>query len=181
MLIDGVSLKYPVVCVIDGFNKPVAYTKDGHNPEQPDGSLDLVMASDFFGFEINEPCVLLSANGQLLEATFGKCVEDYAKQGNLFKNIDGAKSERNYRWAKRRLNAKMRLLEGKHKNNWESEAQRKHYFCYNHLYKSIDREVSCISQGLSSWRYSNKETIDWVIANMAQDIKTILEVEDETV
>ncbi len=171
----------PIIMVIDGESYSV--NKDGrvYNDPYTESSLDLFMAEEeFYGFKEGEDVYILEENWHIGRYLFNNTHSEYIKsrilQGNVFKTREEAEKEAEYRAAKFRLNAKMRELEGDWKADWYDYAQNKYWFCYSSS-NYIEKGAFAIVKVLEDWRYSNKETIKWVIENMAEDIKTVLRVE----
>jgi len=176
------NINYPLAGVIEGIDDDIStFTTSGKFSVYNNDYRDLFMAEEgFYGFKEGENVYILEGNGHIGCYLFNNIHSEYIKshifQGNAFKTREEAEKEHNYIAAKFRLNSKMRELEWSWKANWNDASQNKCCFYYSYRDSSILFDDIAMIKFLDDWRYSNKETIKWVIENMQDDIKTVLGV-----
>jgi len=172
--------RYCLACLIED-DDIETFTKEGEYFKGKTNILDLFMEEEvFYGFKYGDPFWVLRTSGGIRKLTFiaeNKNYHNHIEQGNAFKTKEEAEKEREYRQAKFRLNAKMRELEGDWKADWDNYSQNKYCFYCNTRDNSVNSDAFAMAKMLEDWRFSNKETIEWAIENMQDDIKTILGVE----
>ncbi len=173
--------EYPLAGVLEHDNDVLMFTKEGVFPKYfRENHFDLFMAEkDFCGFIDGNECYKLHSNGSICRDIYDindKLTNTKIQQGNVFKTKLEAEKEVSYRAAKFRLNTKMRELDRGWVADWDDISQYKFYFYFNHKNKNIQSSWS-EHQFVQSWRFAKGETINWVINNMQDDIKTILGVE----
>jgi len=170
---------YCLACLIEDNDNIETFTKEGEYIKGETNILDLFMADEFYGFKDGYAYYILCSDGEIetsLYHTAKGYLNDDIQNGNVFRTKEEAEKEREYRQARFRLNAKMRELEGGWKADWNNTEQRKYTFNFDCDNQKISYSFMYKTKSNESWRYSNEETIEWVVKNMQDDIKTVLDI-----